>query len=186
MECLERLRRVTERLGIYDFDRDPSVAAELYAYSVGIGRVEQELAQALEGLFPATAGDAALRRFERLLHLNPSGTLEQRRQAVYEKLARRPGAWSRQEYFDTLAGSGFTGTWTEEPAAFTLRFHFGGTFTVEQMRDVFAASYRLLPAHLRPAMTAQALTWDQIDAAGMPFSQWDESCICWDASEASS
>lgn len=184
MECLERLRRVTEALGIYNFEREPSVEAELYAYSAGIEWIEQELAEALAELFPATAGDAGLRRFERLLHLDPAGTPEQRRQAVYEKLARRPGAWDRQEYFDTLAESGFTGTWTEEAGNFILRLDFGDGFTVEQMRDVFAAAYRLLPAHLRPAMTADPITWNQIDAAGMPFSQWDESCVCWDAADA--
>lgn len=184
MECLERLRRVTERIGVYNLDREPSVAAELYAYSVGISWVERELMQELEALFPATAGGDGLRRFERLLHLDPSGALEQRRQAVYEKLVRRPGAWSREEYFDALMDSGFTGTWSEEPENFTLRLQFDSGFTVEQMRDAFAASYRLLPAHLRPATAGDPLTWDQIDAAMLPFSQWEESCICWDAMDA--
>lgn len=184
MNCLERIRRMTERLGVYDFDRDQSVTAELHAYSAGITKIEEALLAALSGQFPSTADDGALRRFERLLHLNPAGELEQRRRAVYEKLGRCPGAWSRQEYFDLLAASGFTGTWTEEPASFTLRLHFEEGFTVAQMRDVFAAAYRLLPAHLRPAMNAQPLTWDQIDGAGMPFSQWDESCVCWDAVDA--
>lgn len=183
MECLERLQQVTEKLGVYDFEREPSVEAELYAYSAGIEWMEEELASALAGLFPSTAGDKDLRRIERLLHLDPSGELEQRRQAVYEKLARRPGEWSRQEYFDVLTASGFTGTWEEEPENFTLRLDFGDGFTVAEMRDVFSAAYRLLPAHLRPAMTAEALTWDQIDAAAMPFSQWDESCVCWDAAD---
>ena len=184
MNCLKRLLDVTRSLGIYDFERDPSVPAELYAYAAGLDGIAQLIDRSLAELFPETADEEGLRRFERLLRLMPEGDLEQRRQSVYECLGRRRGAWSRVEYFDELAGSGFTGTWTEEPENFTLRLNFGDDFTAEQMRDVFSAAYRLLPAHLRPAAAMDPLTWDQIDGSGLAFSHWDESCICWDAADA--
>ena len=184
MEILNRLRDVTERLSVYDFGREPSVPAELYAYAAGLEKIAQKIDGALADLFPATAGEAGLRRFERLLHLLPEGEMAVRRQRICERMARRAGAWSRAEYFQEIEKSGFTGTWSEEPENFTLRFHFAQGATPQQMRDVFSASYRLLPAHLRPGADTRPLTWDQIDAAAMPFSHWDESCICWDAAGA--
>ena len=95
MDCLEHLLDVTRRLGVYDFERDPSVPAELYAYAAGIDGIAQLIDRSLAELFPETADEEGLRRFERLLRLMPEGDLEQRRQSVYERLGRRRGAWSR-------------------------------------------------------------------------------------------
>lgn len=181
MASLKRMREVTQRMGIYDFTREPEVPAELAAYAAALDRIERAEEQALEDLFPSCAGEEGLRRFERLLHLLPEGEDGQRRRTIYNALARRAGQWSRSEYAEGLERSGFTGTWTEDAAHYALILHFAPGASVQQMRDVFSGAYRLLPAHLRPATSAQPMTWDQLDAAGMSFSQWDESCICWDA-----
>ena len=181
MTSLERMTEVTQRLGIYDFSREPEVAAELAAYASAIDQIESAEASALRDLFPSCADEEGLLRFEKLLHLLPEGELVRRREAVYSLLTRRIGRWSRSEYQELLKNSGFTGTWTEDFAHGALILKFEEEASVEQMRDVFAASYRLLPAQLRPATDAEPMTWDQLDAAGLPFSQWDESCICWDA-----
>ena len=185
--ALAGLYRLMRSTGIYRLDGDTLVDHELAAYGAAFAPLETALDTLLREGFIATAEDAGLSAYERIMG-EPDRTglaAADRRGMLLYRLSILPGDFDPQGMADALRSVGLEAEILEEFANRRL--------TIRQLdyrgaRETFDLIVRdcekLLPAHLELFFDLGALSWDGFDSEDLTFDARDALDLSWDQFEA--
>ena len=171
---LGRLQALAQAEG---FDPQPGtvINGELRAYAAGIAWVYDQLTDAREGAFAATAAEENLWRWLTVRGLLPGDTLQGTRQKL---LARRQMPWGDfslagfQQALSDLCGAGATYHCTDGNLELVIpaagRVHLG-----RLLRD-------WVPPFLYAHLSGSGRTWNALDADAVPYAVFDRAALPFD------
>lgn len=171
---LGRLQALAQAEG---FDPQPGtvIDGELRAYAAGIALVYDQLTDAREGAFAATAAEDNLWRWLTARGLLPGDTLQETRQKL---LARRQMPWGDfslagfQQALSDLCGADATYHCTDGNLELVIpaagRVHLG-----RLLRD-------WVPPFLYAHLSGSGRTWNALDADAVPYAVFDRAALPFD------
>lgn len=189
--ALERMRSLLNGTGAYRLDGTGSADWETDACGAGFTLVEQAADKLLGDLFPDTASQEALDRWEKLYRSQKAaGPLEDRRAVLAARLAIRPGRFSPGDFSPgdsspkqgnpmvRAAGVEAALQETEEGLRVALGRLLGVT-EAEARRELD----QILPAHLLWTWD-DSITWEALDAWLPSFGSLDGRELTWEQADA--
>jgi len=178
----ENLYTLLEPLGLYRLRRDSLVDAELQAYLVALGWLEQMLEELRAQAFVQTAYGEGLLRHEKLVGLQerPGLDTDSRRRLVAYRLSTSPYDFDLKGMGSSVMAAGMEASITENFPDESL------TIVSKRLLDDFAdldavkASVEtMLPAHLKAEYDIGVMTWNMFDKAGPTWDEWDGEDFTW-------
>jgi hypothetical protein len=179
---LEGLYSSLEPLRLYALRQNSFVDRELTSYGEGFGRIEDLLAETLDGAFVQTAGGDMLARHEQLAGFPPRPGLPDaaRRELVLYRLGAAPFDFTPEGLKNSVLACGLAAELTERPAdeAITLRVErvIDETLDFDRMKALVTAA---LPAHLDCLFDYGITTWDMIEDKFDDWDTWDSADFSW-------
>ena len=171
---LGRLQALAQAEG---FDPQPGtvINGELRAYAAGIALVYDQLTDAREGAYAATAAGENLWRWLTVRGLLPGDTLQETRQKL---LARRQMPWG-DFFFSGLS----TGTQRSVRRGRNLSLHGRQSGTGDPCRAGQFGSPLLrdwVPPFLYAHLSGSGRTWNALDADAVPYAVFDRAALPFD------
>ena len=171
---LGRLQALAQAEG-FDPQQGTVINGELRAYAAGIALVYDQLTDAREGAFAATAAEENLWRWLTVRGLLPGDTLQETRQKL---LARRQMPWGDfslagfQQALSDLCGADATYHCTDGNLELVIpaagRAHLG-----RLLRD-------WVPPFLYAQLSGSGRTWNALDADAVPYAVFDRAALPFD------
>ena len=177
------LKNLLRPLGIYDVDEGCG-ALELEALGQEMDRLYEYLVFSENSIFPQTADDEGLKRFEYLLPFAPrSTTLQERREAVKALLQIDGFGFSENELNRIVSGCGICAQVREgeEKYHVTVRFpdRRGQPASYEDMAELTARIEAILPCHLAADYEISFFNWRQLEQRYLTWQQLEDECQSW-------
>ena len=179
MSALQRMQAVLLPLGIYNLKADSWITAELSAYAAALDFLQEALARAEKEAFIPTAEDDGLRLREVLFaNERKSVSIEDRRSMLLYRAGVKRTDYTRAALEQALTAAGIRAAVYE---------NFDGTLRVSCIELIGntdraaaqKAAEEFLPAHAVCVFDFRRMSWGDIEAMGLTFSQMDEADKTW-------
>lgn len=182
---LEQMKSMLTPLKIYGQVSDTLIEAELKAYASGINLVKYKTYFLLSEGFATTANSVGLKVLEELLEIEPTGTVEQRRNKIMDSLLTIRGMWYLNKFYDSVLTSGFDGIIEEcfNKNILAINFNNKTSATLENLSNAFGAIKNIAPAHLKINTNLPYKTFDEFDNLNKCFMTFDKLDLSFDSVE---
>lgn len=175
----ETLKRSLEPIGLYREDAEVS-DRELQVFAEEIERLYTELDGMFRERFIGTAENVGLRVYEELFGPSREGeSVQKRRELLLLRMNLGESDFTPAGIRRALDSLGLEYQISEFPALGRLNITATADYSKAEQAFILREIGKIIPAHLEFQMTFNTLTWADIDALELSFSQSDQNDLTW-------
>ena len=181
MNCLERLIKAHNPVGIYNIKDGGNIYSELSVYAQELERLQKALEDALCESFVPVAKGEGLAAVERIWgSVRADLPLEKRRSMALTRYALCEEDFTAQTAQKLLKAVGISGEICEYPKLFRITVEVKGSESLAKRKWIRAQLRSLFPAHLEVDPVFEGFDWKTAESVGLTFEQIEEKAVCWD------
>ena len=169
-------------LRLYSLSGETLVDAELMAYDAGFSIIESRLTTLYNEAFIQTAEGYGLSRREQMLQLwqRPQSNITKRRELLIYRIAVAPNDYTLEGIISSVKAAGLNAHVLEDIPNGRIKIIEDGFISDFENIDAVKDEVRyMLPAHLDADFEIGNFTWEQFEASGVSFDNFNAKDITW-------